>query len=132
VHHARDIMHFIVSFAASCLTQLQSPTLAFLIGGMAIAAADSKLAIPDQVYPFIIFVLLMSIGLEGGMDIRDVDVGALALPAFFAVLIGCLCVLIVSVTLARLPGIARDDALATSGLFGAVSASTLAAGMVVL
>ncbi|MEM9880439.1 MAG: sodium-dependent bicarbonate transport family permease, partial [Pseudomonadota bacterium] len=73
-----------------------------------------------------------SIGLDGGMEIRDADLAALALPALFAILIGCICVLLGAVTLARLPGIARDDALATSGLFGAVSASTLAAGMVVL
>ncbi|MEM9879171.1 MAG: sodium-dependent bicarbonate transport family permease, partial [Pseudomonadota bacterium] len=99
-------MDLIASFAASFFNQLQSPTLAFLIGGMAIAAAGSKLSIPDAVYRFIIFVLLMSIGLDGGMEIRDADLAALALPALFAILIGCICVLLGAVTLARLPGIA--------------------------
>ncbi|MEO1014708.1 MAG: sodium-dependent bicarbonate transport family permease [Pseudomonadota bacterium] len=125
-------MDLILAFGSSFLSQLRSPTLAFLIGGMALAASGSKLAIPDAVYRFIVFVLLMSIGLDGGMEIREADLAALALPAVFAILIGCVCVLIGAATLGRLPGIERDDALATSGLFGAVSASTLAAAMIVL
>ncbi|MEM1150500.1 MAG: sodium-dependent bicarbonate transport family permease [Pseudomonadota bacterium] len=125
-------MELLASFFSSFVTQLQSPTLAFLIGGMALAASGSKLAIPDAIYRFIIFVLLMGIGLNGGMEIRNADLTALALPALFAFLIGCLCVVIGASTLSFLPGVRREDALATSGLFGAVSASTLAAAMIVL
>lgn len=118
--------------AASFVKQLQSPTLAFLIGGMVLAASGSKLSIPDSVYRFIIFMLLMSVGLKGGIEIRGADLGELALPALFAALIGCVIVLLGSVTLGRLPKVSRDDALATAGLFGAVSASTLAAAMIAL
>jgi hypothetical protein len=125
-------MDLLTSFVASFVTQLQSPTLAFLIGGMALAATGSKLAIPDAIYRFIIFVLLMGIGLHGGMEIRNADLAALALPAVFAFAIGCLCVIIGAATLAFMPGVQREDALATAGLFGAVSASTLAVAMIVL
>ncbi|MEL6322962.1 MAG: sodium-dependent bicarbonate transport family permease [Pseudomonadota bacterium] len=125
-------MEFVLSFGESFLSQLRSPTLAFLLGGMALAASGSRLAIPDAIYRFIVFMLLMSIGLEGGMEIRDANLGELALPAFFAMVTGCACVLIGCLTLMHLPGIRREDALATSGLFGAVSASTLAAAMIVL
>ncbi|MEM9263775.1 MAG: sodium-dependent bicarbonate transport family permease, partial [Pseudomonadota bacterium] len=122
----------LLDFAQTFISQLRSPTLAFLLGGMALAATGSRLSIPDAIYRFIVFMLLMSIGLEGGMEIRDANLGALALPALFAALAGCSCVLIGLATLTRLPGVRREDALATSGLFGAVSASTLAASMVVL
>ncbi len=125
-------MDVVSSFAGSFLSQLQSPTLAFLIGGMLLAAAGSKLAIPDAIYRFVIFVLLMSIGLHGGMEIRQADLAALALPALFAAIIGCASVIIGLLTLGRAPGVSRSDALATSGLFGAVSASTLAVAMIVL
>ncbi|NBC21702.1 MAG: sodium-dependent bicarbonate transport family permease [Alphaproteobacteria bacterium] len=125
-------MDLAASFAGSFLSQLQSPTLAFLMGGMLLAATGSKLAIPDAIYRFIVFVLLMGIGLHGGMEIREANLAALALPALLAAIVGCLSVLIGVLTLARLPGIRREDALATSGLFGAVSASTLAAAMIVL
>lgn len=125
-------MDLLASFASSFISQLQSPTLAFLIGGMVLAASGSKLSIPDAVYRFIIFVLLMSIGLHGGMEIRDADLTALALPALFAALIGVIAVLLGVFTLGKLPGVRREDAYATAGLFGAVSASTLAVAMVVL
>ncbi len=49
------------------------------------------------------------------------------LPALAAVLLGIVIVFISRYTLARLPGITVPDAVATGGLFGAVSGSTLAA-----
>ncbi|MBH5323414.1 sodium-dependent bicarbonate transport family permease [Aurantiacibacter sediminis] len=125
-------MDALLSLLSSFANQLQSPTLAFLIGGMLLAACGSKLAIPDAVYRFIIFMLLMKVGLNGGIEIRNADLAQLALPAVFAVVIGCVAVLLGLVTLGKLPNVKREDALATSGLFGAVSASTLAAAMVAL
>ncbi|MEL6687027.1 MAG: sodium-dependent bicarbonate transport family permease [Pseudomonadota bacterium] len=125
-------MDLLAEFGASFLSQLQSPTLAFLIGGMLLAALGSKLTVPDAIYQFIIFVLLMRIGLHGGMEIKDADLTALALPALMASLTGIICVVVGWLTLARLPGVKFDDAIATSGLFGAVSASTLAAALVVM
>jgi hypothetical protein len=74
-------------------------------------------------------VLLMSIGLRGGMEIRNANLVDLLLPAFFAVLIGVIIVYLGKLVLSRLPGIKPVDAIATAGLFGAVSASTFAAGM---
>jgi len=121
-----------LGFALTVLAQFQQPTLAFLVGGMLVAALGSRLQIPDAIYRFIVFMLLLRIGLSGGMELRDVDPGEMLLPALFAVLIGCGVVFLALGTLARLPGVRREDALATAGLFGAVSASTLAAAMVML
>jgi hypothetical protein len=125
-------MDLLTDFAHTLLAQLQAPTLAFLIGGAAIAALGSKLEIPDAVYRFIVFMLLMKIGLEAGIEVRHADLSDLLLPAIIAVAVGCLIVIVGRYTLGRLPGIRMDDAIATSGLFGAVSASTLAAAMIVL
>jgi hypothetical protein len=121
-----------MAFLAKFGSQLQSPTLAFLLGGILIAALGSRLTIPDSIYKFIVFMLLMTVGLKGGMAIGEADLGAMLLPALFAVLIGIAIVLIGRYTLALLPGIRTEDGIATAGLFGAVSGSTLAAGMVVL
>lgn len=125
-------MELIFDFAQTFITQFQKPTLAFLIGGMVIAALGSKLEIPDAIYRFIVFMLLMKIGLKAGMEIREADLSGLLLPALIAAGVGCVIVLIGRQTLARLPKIKREDALATAGLFGAVSASTFAAAMIVL
>lgn len=125
-------MDFVADFFIRFLTQFQSPALAFLIGGMLIAACGSKLQIPSAIYQFIVFMLLMRVGLNGGMKIQEANIMEMALPAVFAVAIGVIIVLVGSFILGRLPGVKKDDSLATAGLFGAVSASTLAAAMVLL
>jgi len=68
-------MDLVPEFFSRLLTQFQSPALAFLIGGMVLAAAGSKLQIPDAVYKFCVYMLLMRIGLGGGMEIREAGLG---------------------------------------------------------
>nr|WP_228057293.1 sodium-dependent bicarbonate transport family permease [Tychonema sp. LEGE 07203] len=119
-------------FLTRFISQLQSPTLGFLIGGMIVASLGSALAIPDPVYQFIVFMLLMKVGLTGGQAIRESNPAEILLPAFFAVAIGILIVFIGRYTLANLPNVKVVDALATAGLFGAVSGSTLAAALTLL
>ncbi|MDZ7807415.1 MAG: sodium-dependent bicarbonate transport family permease [Gracilimonas sp.] len=81
-------MDFIADFLVRFLLQFQSPTLGFLIGGMLIAALGSKLKIPNAIYQFIVFMLLMTIGLKGGIEIREANLLDMALPALFSILIG--------------------------------------------
>ncbi|MCL5969205.1 MAG: sodium-dependent bicarbonate transport family permease [Betaproteobacteria bacterium] len=125
-------MDVLLEFFHTFLTQFQTPTLAFLLGGMLAAALGGKLDIPDAIYRFCVFMLLMRIGIQGGMEIREGDIGAMLLPALFSAVIGMTIVVLGWLTLARLRGVRMDDALATAGLFGAVSASTMAAGMFML
>ncbi|WP_008315739.1 sodium-dependent bicarbonate transport family permease [Leptolyngbya sp. PCC 6406] len=125
-------MDFLSEFLTKFGAQLQSPTLGFLIGGIVIAALGSELAIPDAIYKFIVFMLLIKVGLTGGMAIRNANLTEMLLPALFAVLTGIVIVLITRYTLAKLPGIKVVDALATGGLFGAVSGSTMVAGITLL
>ena len=122
------LLDFLSTFAA----QFQKPTLAFLLGGMLIAALGSKLDVPDAIYRFIIFMLLMKVGIGAGMEIREADLADLLAPALISIVVGVVIVLTGSATLARLPGVQREDGIATAGLFGAVSASTLAAAMVLM
>lgn len=114
------------------VTQFQKPTLAFLLGGMMLAALGSKLAVPEPVYKFIVLVLLLKVGLGGGIAVREADLVALAVPAVLSAALGVAIVLVGGRVLARWHGVSKVDGLATAGLFGAVSASTLAAGMVML
>lgn len=125
-------MDFLYAFLGDFLAQLQSPTLGFLIGGMIVACLGSELAIPEPVYTFIVFMLLMKVGLTGGQAIRESNPAEILLPALFAVAIGILIVFIGRFTLAKLPKVSTVDALATAGLFGAVSGSTLAAALTLL
>ncbi|MEM9844364.1 MAG: sodium-dependent bicarbonate transport family permease, partial [Pseudomonadota bacterium] len=72
------------------------------------------------------------VGLGAGLALREASLAELAVPALGATLIGVAIVLLGGKTLARWRGVEGPDAIATAGLFGAVSASTLAAGMAVL
>ncbi|MDJ0616584.1 MAG: sodium-dependent bicarbonate transport family permease [Calothrix sp. MO_192.B10] len=125
-------MDFLSDFLTLFLGKLQSPTLGFLIGGMVVAAVNSRLQIPDAIYKFIVFMLLIKVGLSGGIAIRNANLVEMLLPALFAVVVGILIVFIGRYTLAKLPNVKTVDAIATAGLFGAVSGSTLAAGLTVM
>lgn len=125
-------MEFITEIVTTFVTQLQKPTLAFLLGGMLLAALGSKLEVPEPVYKVIVLVLLLKVGMSAGVSMREADLLELAAPAVAAALIGVGAVMIGGRLLARWHGVSRVDAMATAGLFGAVSASTLAAAMVML
>lgn len=125
-------MEVLTSFAGTFVAQFQKPTLAFLLGGMLLAALGSRLSIPDAIYRFIVFMLMITIGMRAGMEIREADLMAMLLPALFALVLGVAIVGIGSTILTRLPKLVPADGYATAGLFGAVSASTLAAAMVML
>ena len=125
-------MDFLSDFLTLFLGKLQSPTLGFLIGGMVVAAVNSRLQIPEAIYKFIVFMLLIKVGLSGGIAIRNANLAEMLLPALFAVVVGILIVFIGRYTLAKLPKVKTVDAIATAGLFGAVSGSTLAAGLTIL
>lgn len=125
-------MDVVAEIAGSLRTQFQKPTLAFLIGGMVIAALGSRFVVPQPVYKFIVVLLLLKVGLNAGISIRESDFVSLAVPAICAITLGVLIVLMGSRILGEWPGVSRVDAMATVGLFGAVSASTLAAAMEML
>jgi len=123
---------FLSEFLTRFVQQLQSPTLGFLIGGVVVAALGSELQIPDAVYKWIVFMLLMTVGLEGGTEIRNANLAEMVLPAVFSAAIGLLIVFIARHTLVKLPKVKAVDGIATGGLFGAVSGSTLAAALTAL
>ena len=125
-------MDFLSFFVTDFIKQLQSPTLAFLIGGMVIAALGSELVIPESICSIIVFMLLTKIGLTGGTAIRNSNLTEMVLPMIFAVITGITIVFIARYTLAKLPKVKVVDAIATGGLFGAVSGSTMAAALTVL
>lgn len=125
-------MDIIFEIATTMLGQLQKPTLAFLIGGMLLAALGSKFEVPEPVYKFIVIVLLLKVGLGAGISVRNADLMALLVPAIGAAVVGVVIVFLGSKSITRWRGVSHVDGLATAGLFGAVSASTLAAGMAIL
>jgi uncharacterized protein len=125
-------MEYLVEIVTVIVSTLQKPPLAFLIGGMVLAALGSRLEVPDPVYKLIVLLLLIKVGLGAGIAMRQADLMTLLVPALGAALVGVLIVLAGRLVLLRWQGLPEMDAMATAGLFGAVSASTLAVGMAML
>lgn len=128
-------MELIAAVFGGFLAQLQTPTLAFLIFGVLAAALRSQIDIPEAIYKFCIFILLVRIGMSGGMEIRDAGLDGIRdmlAPAILSAILGVGIVVLGSGILARLPRIRDVDAIATAGLFGAVSSGTLLAGILYL
>ena len=125
-------MDFVFTILGTLGEQLQKPTLAFLITGMMLAALGSKFEVPEPVYKFIVILLLLKVGMGAGISVREADLMSLLVPAIGAALIGIAIVFLGKWSLTRWKGVSEVDGFATAGLFGAVSASTLAAGMAIL
>ncbi|MEM1388226.1 MAG: sodium-dependent bicarbonate transport family permease [Pseudomonadota bacterium] len=125
-------MDIVIDTIATIVAQFQKPTLAFLIGGMVLAAMGSRFEVPQPVYKFIVIVLLLKVGLGAGISVRESNFTELLVPAIGAAIVGIAIVGLGALTLARWRGVRSVDGVATAGLFGAVSASTLAAGMAIL
>ncbi len=125
-------MDIMIDIATTVLTQIQKPTLAFLIGGMLLASLGSKLEVPQPVYSFIVLLLLLKVGMSAGLSVREANFTDLAVPAIGAALVGIAIVVLGKFVFAKRGAVSEMDAMATVGVFGAVSASTLAAGMTML
>lgn len=125
-------MDVLVDLGSEFLRQMQGPTVAFLLGGLAFSLGGSRLQIPNQVYQLTVFLLLMRMGLGGGLALREANLAELALPAVFTALLGFLVVVLGLGFFSLSRTVNRADALATAGLFAAVSSGTLIAAMLEL
>lgn len=105
--------------------------LAFWLG-IIVVLAKSDLRLPDAIYTAISIYLLLSIGLEGGFDLRDATLGSFIGPALAAVGIG-LCIPVAAyLALTRFGGLSAANAIAIGVHFGGVSSVTLSAGIAFL
>lgn len=99
---------------------------------MVLAALGSRLDVPKPVYKLIVLLLLIKVGLGAGIAMRQVDLLSLLVPTLGAALIVVVIVLLGRVVLLHWQRLPQMDAMATAGLFGAASASTLVVGMAML
>lgn len=112
----RGVKHIVVTIGIIIVDPLQRLKITFLNAGMMLAALGSKFEFPAPDCKFNVIVLLLKVGMGAGTAIRDAELINLLVPAIGAAILGA----------------AEMDALATVGLFGAVSASSLAAGLAML
>ncbi len=98
------------------------------IGGM--LKADLKL--PDAVYQLLSTYLLLAIGLKGGVQLAQVSIGDIALPAAGTLALGVVVPVITFFVALALGRLNRADAASLAAHYGSASAVTFAAALEML
>ena len=105
---------------------LSPPVLCFVLGVCA-ALARSDLRLPEPIFQALSIYLLLAIGLKGGADLAQADLGSVVLPALAAVGLGLSIPLWIYAFLRRFGGFSSADAAALAAHYGSVSAVTFIA-----
>jgi hypothetical protein len=117
--------------ANSILSSLFAPAILFFALGMISVLVRSDLEIPPPVVKFCAIFLLLSIGLEGGIEAVEAvqespDLpAAMAMVAAFGIVVSILTVVFSQKIFRVVLGFKTADAWATAGLYSAVSSVTL-------
>jgi len=111
---------------------LLSPMVLAFVLGVVVTLVKSDLRLPDQIYTAISIYLLLSIGLEGGFDLREAPLITFVGPALVAVVIGATIPFVTYLALTRFGGLSAADAIAVGIHYGGVSSVTLSAGITFL
>jgi hypothetical protein len=114
------------------LQNMVSPPILFFLLGAVAALVGSDLKMPDAAGSTIAIFILVSIGLRAGVAVSKVGVGAVVFPAFLAVLLGVLLVIIAYNAFIGIAKLDTANAASIAGHYGAVSSVTLALTLVFL
>lgn len=112
------------------LTNLTSPPILAFIFGLLIVLMRSQLAVPSQIFEFISIYLLLSIGLKGGIRLRETPIQEIWLPVLLSILLGILIPLIVFLVLRYLTRLDQVNRGALAAHYGSTSLVTFTAGLV--
>lgn len=117
---------------AAATNLLSIPVLAFALGLLA-ARLRSDLSVSKGLTDGISFVLLLAIGFKGGAAIHGTSLGALALPLFATLIIGCVIPLIAFAVLGLgKKKISKIDRGSIAAHYGSTSLVTFSAALVFL
>lgn len=112
------------------LADFMRPAILFFVLGMISVLLKSDLEIPPAVTKACAIFLLVSIGLEGGMEVvegvgvRPDLLAVIAVLAIFGIIVSVLTVIVTAKTFKSIVGFKTADAWATAGLYAAVSTVT--------
>lgn len=124
-----------MNVATDILPSLFAPPILFFLLGMVTILVKSDLEIPPEIIKGASIFLLLSIGLEGGLEAVDavrVDPGFLSVILVlmaFGILISSMTAILGAKLLERVVGLSTADAWGTAGLYAAVSSATLLAAI---
>jgi hypothetical protein len=111
---------------------LLDPLFLFFAVGFLGGVLKADLKLPDAVYQLLSTYLLLAIGLKGGVQLAQVSVGAIALPAAATLALGVVVPVITFFTALSVGRLNRADAASLAAHYGSASAVTFAAALEML
>lgn len=111
------------------LSNLLSPMILFFLLGIAAVLVNSDLRVPTAFYSGYTMIILFTIGIKGGVEMRSVSLSDM-LPAAAAALLLSLAMLVLAFAVLRsIYRFSVPDSAAVAAHYGSVSAVTFIAGM---
>ena len=113
-------------------TNLTSIAVLIFIFGFIAARLNSDVRIPEPVYQFISFYLLLGIGLKGGHSLKTASMNEIALPAITTLVLGSLIPLAAFMFLKFIGSLSDTDRGAIAAHYGSTSLVTFSAALIFL
>jgi hypothetical protein len=108
------------------LENLLDPVVLFFLAGLIAGILKSDLRLPESIYEILSIYLLLAIGLKGGVQLAESDLGSVTVPTLGAIALGVVIPFIAYFILRTLGKFNRADSAAIAAHYGSVSAVTFA------
>lgn len=114
------------------LSNLLTPMVLCYVLGLTAGALGSDLRVPKQFYEAITIYLLFAIGFKGGVEISQIGLNSMIVPAVASIALGLFIPLYCYPLLRRLGKFDRENSASIAAHYGSVSAVTFAAALAML
>ncbi|MFE8702358.1 sodium-dependent bicarbonate transport family permease [Cytobacillus sp. FJAT-54145] len=108
---------------------LLSPMILFFILGIIAVLVNSDLKVPEAFYTGYTMIILFTIGIKGGTELRSIPLSSVVIPMLTAILLSLIMLFIAYFVLKYIFKYSKVDSLATAAHYGSVSAVTFTAGI---
>jgi uncharacterized protein len=108
---------------------LLDPVILFFVVGVLAGVLKSDLRLPEALYETLSIYLLVAIGLKGGVQLAEADIGGVLVPALAAIALGVVIPPIGYVVLRRVGRFSQSDSAAVAAHYGSVSVVTFAVAL---
>ncbi len=110
-------------------SNLLSPMILFFVMGILAVIVNSDLKVPEAFYSGYTMIILFTIGIKGGTELRDINFWTMILPIIASIFLSLIMLAIAYFTINKVYKFSETDSLATAAHYGSVSAVTFIAGL---
>ncbi|MFD1738462.1 sodium-dependent bicarbonate transport family permease [Bacillus salitolerans] len=108
---------------------LLSPMILFFVMGILAVIVNSDLKVPEAFYSGYTMIILFTIGIKGGIELRNISFMTMILPLLAAIFLSLIMLAIAFVFLHKVFKFSLTDSIGTAAHYGSVSAVTFIAGL---